>query len=250
MSYSFLAVLLVFFLSNTSKANETSEPIPYLERYKSTFFLVGKPLTKVQISFKVELVREVPLNFGYSQLMIWDLFTPSSPFRDINYNPDFFYRMTVSEKDYRLLDLGAIEHESNGRSGAESRSWNRIYLRYTQSMTGKDQKWSWSIKAAYPITVESGSESVLEHRGVWELLISGSSLFQSFFDVNELTLRIYAGGKSRVDITQGGQELTYREKRTSRIFLMPLYIQIFHGYGENQLDADDNHWGLRAGIGF
>lgn len=228
---------------------DSSEPIPFLQRYKPTFFLLGKPITKVQVSFRVQLLRDIPLNFGFTQLMMWDLFKTSAPFRDLNYNPDLFYRYSISKEESRMLDIG-IEHESNGRADADSRSWNRTYLRYTQGMTGKDRKWWWSMKVWYPYTIEDPTKNLLEHRGVWEFQLGGSSLFRSLFEVNELILRIYGGGKSRINPGRGGQELTYREKESSHALLLPLYLQIFHGYGENQLDAGDSRWGLRAGIGF
>lgn len=248
----FQRLLLIFALlfGLNAWSADVSEPIPYFERYKPTFFLLGKPITKVQVSFSVALFRELPLHFGYSQLMMWDLFRPSAPFRDVNYNPDLFYRLSLSEEAGRTLDVGVVEHESNGRAGVESRSWNRTYLRYTQGKTGKDRKWSWTVKIWYPYVIEDPTANLLEHRGVWEIQIAGSTLFQSLFEVNELVLRIYGGGKSRLNPARGGQELTYREKSSSRALLLPLYFQIFHGYGENLLDAGENRWGFRAGIGF
>lgn len=258
MRKGFLPVfLLAFSTIHSVTAAETpsipsedeNEPIPFLQRYKPTFFLLGKPITKVQLSFKVQILRGVPLHFGFTQLMMWDLFKESAPFRDLNYNPELFYRLSISEEKKRSLDVG-LEHESNGKLEPDSRSWNRTYLRYTQRETGKDHKWWWSLKVWYPFSVDDSTRKLLEHRGVWEFQIAGSSLFKSIFEVNELILRIYAGGRSRVNLGLGGQELTYREKGSERKFLLPLYLQIFHGYGENQLDAGDNHWGFRAGIGF
>lgn len=245
-----LILLFSLFSLNAWSGNYGKEPIPYFERYKPTFFLIGKPFTKAQVSFQIQVIRQIPLNLAYTELFMWDLFRPSSPFRDLNYNPEVYYRIDLSKEEGRTLDIGIIDHESNGKAGPESRSWNRTYVRYSQGMMGKDRKWSWTLKAWVPYTIDDPTGDLLEHRGVWEFQIAGSSLLQSLFEVNELVLRIYAGGKSRLDPTRGGQELTYREKESSRAFLLPLYFQIFHGYGENQLDAGDNRWGLRAGIGF
>ncbi len=228
------------------------EPIRYFERYKPSFFLLGKPITKVQISFKVQILREIPLYFAYSQLMMWDLFKNSAPFRDLNYNPEIFYRLRLGgpPESTRYLDLGLFEHESNGLGGPDSRGWNRSSIRYTSTRLLPSRGVWWSVKLQLPYDMpEPESKRLPQRRGLWEAQISASDLF-NMFDVNELILRVWGGGASRVNPFQGGQELTYREKDSSRIVLLPLYLQIFHGYGENLLDAEDNRWGLRAGVGF
>jgi outer membrane phospholipase A len=97
---------------------------------------------------------------------------------------------------------------------------------------------------------DEASKRLPSRRGYWEAQIGAADLFRSIFDVNELIFRIYSGGSGRVNPFQGGQELTYREKRSARKLLLPLYFQVFHGYGENLLDADESRWGLRAGVGF
>ena len=93
---------------------------------------------KFQLSFLVPVWPDAFKGFGdlcfaYTQISIWQAydFDDSSPFRDTNYEPEFFlFRKT----DYRLLglrgsavSLGAV-HQSNGRgSDVLSRSWNRLY---------------------------------------------------------------------------------------------------------------------------
>jgi outer membrane phospholipase A len=165
--------------------------------------------------------------------------------RDVNYNPDIFYRMG-------RLDVGVLEHESNGRGGYESRSWNQSYLRYsTQYSLREDSRVWWSAKASAPYGMsDEPSRDIPKRRGIWEFQIGINNLFDKIFEVNELVLRLYGGGASRLNPLQGGQELTYREKISERKLLLPLYVQIFHGYGENLLDATEKRWGFRAGVGF
>ena len=235
----------------TEIANE-HEPIKFFERYLPSFFLLGHPNTKVQISFKVHVVRDIPVYFGYTQLMMWDLFKDSAPFRDINYSPDAFYRIRFDATSgaNRNLDLG-VRHESNGVAGDISRSWNRVFARYTSTQMLPTRGFWWSGQLWIPYGMHDPESKLLpERRGIWQAELGLTDLFRQFFEVNELILRVYGGGHSRINPVYGGQELTYREKRTSRAFLLPLYFQIFHGYGENLLDADEERWGFRAGIGF
>jgi hypothetical protein len=77
-------------------------------------------------------------HFGYRQNSMWNLYSESAPFLDNNYNPhgflyldgfDVFGPGLASNTDYRWyhpsFKLG-FHHESNGRDGANSRSWNRL----------------------------------------------------------------------------------------------------------------------------
>lgn len=102
-----------------------SLPLAYTSRYpreESEFIFA--------LSLKMQLFKS-NLFFGYSQRSYWQIYNASEsrPFRETDYNPEFFYRW---KPDYALcpgcgLDLG-FEHESNGRAAPQSRSWNRIYL--------------------------------------------------------------------------------------------------------------------------
>jgi phospholipase A1 len=92
---------------------------------------------KFQISFKVLLWEKIfwdkgDLFFGYTQLSFWQLYDKklSSPFRETNYEPEVFFKF---DTDFNVLGLRnrlitfGFNHESNGKSGALSRSWNRIF---------------------------------------------------------------------------------------------------------------------------
>ena len=45
-----------------------------LTRYKDMYFIVGKPDTKIQISFKYLIIKSMQIYVSYSQLMVWKLF--------------------------------------------------------------------------------------------------------------------------------------------------------------------------------
>lgn len=83
-----------------------------------------------QISAKQRLFNR-NFYFGYTQKSFWQLYNKddSSPFRETNYNPEFFYRWTPDPERFHHwgADIG-IEHESNGKELPDSRSWNRVYV--------------------------------------------------------------------------------------------------------------------------
>lgn len=69
--------------------------------------------------------------FAYTQISFWQAYDHynSAPFRETNYNPEIFYRTVRLQFLSGLIgaDLGA-EHESNGQTPPESRSWNLLYI--------------------------------------------------------------------------------------------------------------------------
>lgn len=81
-----------------------------------------------QISLKQRLFNR-NFFFGYTQKSFWQVYNTddSRPFRETNYNPEFFYRWKPEWHSAPGLgfDVG-IDHESNGSELPESRSWNRL----------------------------------------------------------------------------------------------------------------------------
>lgn len=91
--------------------------------------------TKFQLSFQKSLADNL---FGlnetfvgaYTQTSWWQTSTKSTPFRESNYQPEFFMMMPHFDKDSMLkaYKFGFL-HESNGKDEEKSRSWNRLYAK-------------------------------------------------------------------------------------------------------------------------
>jgi outer membrane phospholipase A len=245
-----VVVLLTLVLLSTP-AVQAEVPYVRLQEYQPIYIIAGKPDTKVQFSFMTQFIQKIEFYFGYTQLMMWDLSHPSAPFRDLNYNPDLFYRIHMDQESSQWLDLGAFEHESNGKDGDDSRGWHRFYLRYhSQHRLGEEVRGLWSFKLWYPIPYDSSNKDIVHYRGVWELQISLKNFLGSFFGENNLALRIYPGGRYYSNPLAGGQELTLLTKAPLKVLTPLAVFQIFHGYGENLLDYKTERWGVRAGLGF
>ncbi|OWY31402.1 phospholipase A [Herbaspirillum robiniae] len=99
---------------------------------------------KFQLSFKFRLfVPDDPrskslldnLYFGYTQFSLWDLSAPSAPFRDTSYRPSVFYYLPdvgIQNRVFSRIGIATgLEHESNGKDGAESRSINTYFIQPT-----------------------------------------------------------------------------------------------------------------------
>ena len=182
--------------------------------------------------------------------MMWDVFEPSAPFRDLNYNPDLFYRFFIKKESNRWIDLGIFEHESNGRDGRNSRGWHRTYVLFHSTQTMGGHKILWSIKSWFPYSYKNSNPDLPKYRGLWEFQVTVSNLLRSFWGENELNLRLYPGGNSYLNPVAGGQEILFISKTKMTAFAPEFLIGFFHGYGENLLDYDKDRLGIRAGLSF
>ena len=206
----FLAVLAIFpFLENASLAyiDEDKPPVAAFSAYKPTYFLLGKKDGKGQISFKARLAEGIPLYLGYSQLMMWDIFNSSAPMRDINFNPEMFYRFQLGPDERpRWLDFGIFEHESNGLNGNDSRSWNRSSLRFNDMIQlSETHRLHLSVKLWVAYRCEGADCG--RYRGIGELAVTLESPFGSSLGENDITLRVYSGGLTKSARLWAGRSL-------------------------------------------
>jgi phospholipase A1/A2 len=92
---------------------------------------------KFQLSLKFNLAegllgRRDRLYAGFTTLSFWQAYNRkvSAPFRETNYEPELFWTAPLDPMpfglDGGLVTLG-LSHQSNGRGGTLSRSWNRVY---------------------------------------------------------------------------------------------------------------------------
>src|SRR5690606_10934775 len=116
-----------------------------ISTYEPVYFDVGQKdgtNARFQLSFKYRLATpEDPARpgffnhvyLGYTQLALWDLDGDSKPFVDVTYNPSlFWHKDRIWSPDahspfYVGLATG-VEHKSNGKSGADSRSVNDVFI--------------------------------------------------------------------------------------------------------------------------
>ena len=243
-------LLLAALSAGRAAAQENWTQVVPITGYKPDYFLIGQPETKIQFSLLVPIVRDRGLYFGYTQIMLWELVRPDPYLSDVNYDPEFFYRIPFKDGKTRWLDLGLFEHESNGKGGADERSWDRTYLRYHQewSLHGR-AKLRAEMKVWLPYDMNVSNRDLPNYRGLWEGNVILSD-FKGDYVVEDLIFRIYAGGPSNIDPTRGGQELTFRLKTAKRKFIPVTMMQVFHGYAESLADFHHSYWAYRAGIGF
>ena len=115
-----------------------------LSPYEPIYFDVGNKdgaNARFQLSFKYRLFTPVdPENpafidhmyLGYTQTVLWDLAGNSKPFIDTTYNPSlFWHKDALWQNENKKWFLGistGVEHKSNGKGGADSRSLNDGFI--------------------------------------------------------------------------------------------------------------------------
>ena len=125
--------------------------MPCSTLFKDNYFTVGttighKPTAensdvKFQVSIAQRLTKStLPFNtylfLMYTQKCFWNVFQESLPMYDLNFNPGIGLSKLLIVKN-RVIGKATllVEHESNGRDGDASRSWNRITFGATSTST-------------------------------------------------------------------------------------------------------------------
>ncbi len=217
-----------------------------LSLYKQSYLVLGNmdDQVKAQFSFKFDpfysLIDNLGLYLAYTQLMDWRFYDKSSPFRDINFNPEVFLRLESQKNVFRNVDLGPLdylqlgffEHKSNGKEGADSRSWNRGYVQFQLSV-GSTLNFGVNIKyfLMYLKMIEEQNRDIQRYIGSWETTVFFRHMKNGKLGLFELYVRFGAGGGP------GGFNFYKGWQEWGIIFPSPLqhvrpYLQMFHGYGE------------------
>lgn len=111
--------------------------IPFSYAFKGRMKDDHRAEVKFQISVKKPLFEDLlgfdeTYYFAYTQTSWWQLYKYSSPFREINFAPEFFVNVPLKFdacKSLKSVRMGFL-HVSNGKDdeNLNSRSWNRVYV--------------------------------------------------------------------------------------------------------------------------
>ena len=241
---------------------------PYKENY--FLFLSTRNDSKFQISFKYKLFTsnkknrtilgvELPaqksfwdkLYFGYTQKSIWDWLEDSAPFEDHNFNPELFW--CSDDKNCNTLDssegkenlmwkirhYAGYEHESNGREGPSSRSWNRLYYRpiFWRGAYGIAPK-VWLVTSESEI---GNGDYLSQYIGYFELDLFARHDNEVAYGA---TFRYAEKGWSVLTDFSIPQKEIFSESDFNPYW----YIQLFSGYAEDLLKYNEKRNVLRIGL--
>jgi phospholipase A1 len=226
---------------------------PYFGLYKDNYFIFGPAVgqratqqntnIKFQISIAQRLTKSVLpwhsyLYLFYSQKCFWNVLENSMPMTDLNFNPgiglakQLFVKNRFIGKLYFLL-----EHESNGRDGDESRSWNKISFGLNVIV---DPHLMVHGKVWIPIVDGGNNRDILDYSGIYQM---GMQFFSQNKRFNGAVTLIKRRGWNLNYNTI--VELSYRLWKRDNQFL---FLQYYNGYGEGLLEYNKFHSQLRVGI--
>lgn len=198
---------------------------------------------KFQISFKFPLTPplydgRLALFFAYTGQSWWQAYNNqrSSPFREYSHEPELFASwapgMRVLGWDWRVASAGFV-HQSNGRSGEFSRSWNRLFAEMLLDRPGPwwigIRPW-WRIPESRKPSPDSpegdDNPQITRYAGHGELRVG----YVGGLDNWTLMLRrgLARDGK-------GAAQLDF-SRPTGFSPNLRWYVQYFDGYGESLLD--------------
>lgn len=200
---------------------------------------------KFQVSFKFPLTPPLhdgraALFFGYTGQSWWQAYNDerSSPFREYSHEPEVFVSwapgMRVLGWDWRLASAGIV-HQSNGRSGPSSRSWNRLFA---EMLLDRPGPWWIGVRPWWRIPEDDkpspdspkGDDNPLitRYMGHGELRVGYAGSLHNW----TVTMRrsLSSGGKGAVQVDYS--------RPTGFSPRLRWHLQYVDGYGESMLDYD------------
>ncbi|MGM0613936.1 MAG: phospholipase A [Pseudomonadota bacterium] len=200
---------------------------------------------KFQLSVKVGLATGLFANygdlyFGYSQRSWWQAYNTeaSSPFRETNYEPELFVDFDNAWEVFGWVNTRnriSANHESNGRSGELSRSWNRLYAESTF------QRGDWAFVVAPHWRVpEAGSED--DNPDIQRYMGYGDLRLAKRLNNDQEVIAQWRGNPG------AGNHGTQIDYSWPVFNSLRAHVQYYYGYGESLIDYD--HRVHRLSLGF
>ena len=176
---------------------------------------------------------------SFTQTSLWDLHSTSKPFTDSSYRPAFFYHRYDTGADLlggRLGFAAGLEHESNGKAAADSRSINIAFVRPTLRW-GDPEGWRFTASPRFYYYLEkSENEDITRFRGYGDFLFAlehprGWKL--------AATARLGTSGRGSLLL-----DATYPFAKINDFLPLGfvhgyLHLQLFEGWGESLLHYDE-----------
>ena len=233
-------------------------PVTYVDGIASTIQRDGVSAPSDNLEAKFQLSLKTPiwtkiykdngyLFFAFTQQAYWQAYNSeiSSPFRETNYEPELIlliphYR-NYEDAASRIIGI-SLSHQSNGRSGELSRSWNRLKLSWVTSIGNvfvNFEPW-YRFKEDRKTTPDDprgdDNPNITEYMGWFEM--------SAAYKQEDTTWRLMLRNNLRSN-NKGAVRLSYSRPFNQHI---RFYAELFNGYGESLIDYDRSV--TRFGIGF
>jgi phospholipase A1 len=200
-----------------------------------------------QVSFKKDVVKNIsPIGFdigiAFTQTVWWQLYAFSNPVRETNYGPELyvnfpFHRESGGTGLFCHGIKAAVAHKSNGQSGDNNRSWNRVYLEAPLSI-----QWFLFIPRVWWSFVGIGNDftekDIPRYMGMCDLTLVGRW--------NSHVLRLYGRSNFNFRDIKAAMQVDYSYPIAATGFYF--HLRYFLGYGESLFDYNQPVNKIGAGL--
>lgn len=240
-------------LSNADSIIRKFDALPSFGIYKDNYFIVGTTLfkkptkwnsdAKFQVSVRQRLTNStLPFKtyffLTYTQKAFWDIFQESFPFRDLNYNPTLGFGKALTRHNRFLgMLMFQFEHESNGKDGMDSRSWNKISF---NSYFALNDHWVFHANAWIPLVDSENNKDLVKYKG-WGLFGLDYSSPKRKYNAS-LLINKRGGVNLNANITANFSIRIFSDDNQY------LFLEYYNGYGESLLDYNKYRQRIRFGI--
>ena len=214
------------------------DPSAYQEATNDPDYVNEDVEGQFQISLKVPLALDLfnghmDIYGAYTNRSFWQLYNKdySEPFRETNHEPELWLQFA---NDWQVggftnvVNTFGFVHQSNGRAGVLSRSWNRLYAHFIfekQNLVLSFKPWVWVSK----------DKSTSDNPDITDYLGHGEfrTAWQHKGHVYSMMLR----NQLESGFERGAVELSWSIPVFNYPYLKA-YVQYFYGYGESLIDYD------------
>jgi len=239
-------------LNNADSIIQAFDDLPSFGIYKNNYIITGTTIghepseynsdAKFQISVSQRLTNSVLpfrtyLMLTYTQLAFWNIYQESFPFGDINFNPTVGFGRALAYKNRFLGTLMfQFEHESNGKDGEDSRSWNKLSF---GAMFKLNRFWTVQTKAWIPFVDGENNKDIVRYKGWGHMAVDYGN--NNKYNAG-LLLTKRGGGFFDNNITLN---FSYRLFKRENQYL---FLEYYNGYGENMLEYKRYRHMVRIGF--
>jgi len=218
--------------------------------YRSFIGDPGLEVDDVESQFQISIKSPLAVNlFGmmdiyaaYTNRSFWQVYNgeASAPFRETNHEPEGWLQFNTNWEFLGFNNAGnmlGIVHQSNGRGGILSRSWNRIYANFVVERGN----FALALKPWYRIQEDiedDDNPDITDYLGHYEI--------RAAYKMNDHLFSVMSRNNLESGFEKGAVELSWSFPLGNYKYFKG-YVQYFTGYGESLIDY--NNYVNKVGIG-
>ncbi len=222
-------------------------PEHFQEQFDDPSFSLDDVEAQFQLSIKfpllVDLFDTFDIYAAYTNRSFWQVYNDdeSSPFRETNHEPEAWVQF---HPQWKLLGFTnawnsfGIVHQSNGRGGELSRSWNRIYGWFTVERGDL----ALSIKPWIRITEDYDDD---DNPDITDYL--GHGEFYASYKWRQHVFSLMSRNNLESSFSKGAVELSWSFPLPRWPYLKG-YVHYFNGYGESLIDYNQHVNSIGIGL--